>query len=33
VRGAVDGGAVGVSFYDFLGAQDATWSALRSLAP
>jgi hypothetical protein len=29
VRGARDGGAIGVSFYDFAGAQDATWRALR----
>jgi hypothetical protein len=31
VRGAVDGGAVGVSFYDFVGANDATWRALGRL--
>jgi hypothetical protein len=31
VRGALDGGAIGVSFYDFAGAQDATWRALRGL--
>jgi hypothetical protein len=29
VRGARDGGAIGASFYDFVGAQDATWGALR----
>jgi hypothetical protein len=32
VRGALDGGAIGVSFYDFAGAQNATWRALRRLA-
>ena len=30
VRGAVDGGAIGVSFYDYVGATDATWRALKS---
>ena len=30
VRGARDGGAVGVSFYDFAGATDSTWRALRA---
>jgi hypothetical protein len=29
VRGAVDAGAVGVSFYDYAGATDATWRALK----
>jgi hypothetical protein len=29
VRGALDAGAVGVSFYDFAGATDASWRALR----
>jgi hypothetical protein len=29
VRGAVDGGAVGASFYDFVGATGATWRALK----
>jgi hypothetical protein len=33
VRGANDGGAVGASFYDFVGATPATWRALRSVAP
>jgi hypothetical protein len=31
VRGALDGGAIGASFYDFAGAQDATWRALGRL--
>jgi hypothetical protein len=31
VRGARDGGAIGASFYDFVGAQDETWRALRLL--
>jgi hypothetical protein len=31
VRGARDGGAIGASFYDFVGAQSATWRALRQL--
>jgi hypothetical protein len=31
VRGALDGGAVGVSFYDYVGATDATWQALGKL--
>jgi hypothetical protein len=30
VRGAADGGAVGTSFYDFVGATSPTWRALRS---
>ena len=30
VRGARSAGSIGVSFYDFAGAQDATWRALRS---
>ena len=29
VRGAADAGAIGVSFYDFAGATDATWRALK----
>jgi hypothetical protein len=32
VRGAADGGAIGASFYDFVGATDATWRALGTLA-
>jgi hypothetical protein len=32
-RGARDGGAVGASFYDFVGAQDETWRALRRYGP
>jgi hypothetical protein len=31
VRGAVDGGAIGTSFYDFAGATDLTWRALEQL--
>ena len=31
VRGAVDGGAIGASFYDFVGATDLTWRALGAL--
>src|SRR4051794_9523231 len=31
VRGAVDGGALGASFYDYVGATDATWRALGRL--
>jgi hypothetical protein len=30
VRGARDGGAIGASFYDFVGATPSTWRALRS---
>ena len=30
VRGARDAGAIGASFYDFAGAQDASWRALRA---
>jgi hypothetical protein len=33
VRGARDGGAIGASFYDFVGAQDETWRALRRYGP
>jgi hypothetical protein len=29
VRGAADAGAIGVSFYDYVGATDATWRALK----
>jgi hypothetical protein len=32
VRGAMDGGAIGASFYDFVGATDLTWRALGALA-
>jgi hypothetical protein len=32
VRGATDGGAIGASFYDFVGATDATWRALGTFA-
>jgi hypothetical protein len=28
-RGAADAGAIGVSFYDYVGATDATWRALK----
>ena len=31
VRGARDGGAIGASFYDFAGAQDESWHALKQL--
>ena len=31
VRGARDGGAIGASFYDFVGATGATWAALKLL--